>query len=216
MKIPLRELEEARHDPRAYLQRQRRAAQGEIRFNPKNKHQTLKRAIYVFHKSNDLQAAHDYLEKSYLKQFKQTKDLILYAEKLEKCAIEFNQSGATVFKVNDRLVVPLPQDLNDAGVIVSGEIPRVDLTDDGYTAWLFSKKTEQWEDELRLPVIQFAYAQILGAIEDEIKIGVYDFSQGTQKLFSFPEQQLSIAQNEFHELLKQILKLGESNLDLHL
>lgn len=205
MKLPLRELEEARRDPGAYTRR--RAAAGQKSVGYKSKYLTLQRAVYRFHRSNnDLTAAQEYLEQSYLKQFKRPEELATYAEKLERYTEGFKSLGSTVIRVRDRLVVPLPQKLADAGFRVSGEIPRIDLTGEGYTAWLFAKKTEQWEAELRLPIIQAAYARELGVGEDEVKVGVYDFSKEEHKLFDFSARELRTAQNELHKLIELMLR----------
>lgn len=205
MKIPLRELEEARRDPSAYVRR-RRAAAGKKSIGYKSKYLTLQRAVYRFHRSNnDLMAAQEYLEQSYLKQFKRPEQLAKYGEQLERYAEEFTSLGSTVIRVKDRLAIPLPQKLSDAGFRVSGEIPRIDLTGEGYTAWLFAKKTERWEEELRLPIIQAAYARELGVGEDEVKVGVYDFSKGEHKLFDFSARELRAAQNELHKLVRMML-----------
>jgi hypothetical protein len=146
-----------------------------------------------------------------LRQFKRPEQLTIYARQLERYAEEFVRSGAAIFRIRDRLIVPLPQKLVDAGVRVAGEIPRVDLTSDGYTAWLFAKKTEQWEDELRLPIIQAAYAREMGAGEDEVKVGVYDFSKGSQKIYSFSPRELRATQNELLKLLKRVVE-GDSDV----
>lgn len=211
MKVPLRELEEARRDPGAYVRR-RRAAAAQKYIGFKSKYLTLQRAVYRFHRSNnDLQAAQEYLEQSYLRQFKRPEQLAIYAEQLGRYADAFKGLGTTAFRVKDRLVVPLPKKLTDAGMRVSGEIPRVDLTAAGYTAWLFAKKTDRWEDELRLPVIQVAYARELGADEEEIKVGIYDFSKGEHKLYEFSARKRRAAQSEVYRLLRQMLRLSEGD-----
>jgi hypothetical protein len=72
MKIPLRELEQVRKDPRAYLRRREGASGG--RFNPKSKYATLQRAALHYHKSNgDLDRGREYLEGAYAKQFEGSK-----------------------------------------------------------------------------------------------------------------------------------------------
>jgi hypothetical protein len=203
MKIPLRELEEARRNPDAYLRKRR--SSGGFNFNPKSKYRTLVRSVNTFHRTgNDSTSAQDYLEANFAKLFKEQKQLAEYIEKLGQYISDFKDSGATVFKVRDILVVPLITELKDAGFYISGEIPRLDITPDGYTAWLFSNKPIDWENEIRLPLIQSAYAEILKVDEREIKINIYDFVEREQKSFHFSKTQLEDAQNELHRTLKRI------------
>jgi hypothetical protein len=207
MKIPLRELEEARRDIGAYLQRKRSEGSGSY---GRSKYLTLQRAIHVFHRSNNnIETAQEYLEESF-KKFKRPAEFARYIELLEQYSEEFKILGTTVFRVKDRLLVPLTQEFVNAGVRISGEIPRVDLTDTGYTAWVFSKNAVGLEDELRLPIIKAAYAVELGAEEDEIEIGVYDFSKGEHKLFNFSQTDINAAIDELNRLVSRALKLNQA------
>jgi hypothetical protein len=207
MNIPLRELEEARRDIGAYLQRKWSEGSGSY---GKSKYLTLQRAIHVFHRSNNnTETAHEYLEESF-KRFKSQSDLAKYIELLEQYSNEFKLLGTTAIRVKDRLVVPLRQEFVDAGVRISGEIPRVDLTDTGYTAWIFSKNAEDLEDELRLPIIKAAYAAELSAELDEVEVGVYDFSRGEHRLFVFSQAEIKAAQDELDRLVSRALKLNRT------
>jgi hypothetical protein len=85
------------------------------------------------------------------------------------------------------------------------------MTDDGYTAWLFVKKTDRWDDELRLPIIQSAYAREMGAEEDEIKVGIYDFSKGEQHLYHFTKSELEAAKGDLHRLLQRLKKMNKDD-----
>ncbi len=210
MKIPLRELEEARRNPDAYLKK-RRSVKG-FNFNPKSKYRTLVRSIHKFHRvNNDATVAQDYLEESFAKQFKEQKQLPTYIEKLGQYTSDFKDSGASVFRVNDILIVPLRPELAKAGFHISGEIPRLDITLDGYTAWLFSNKPVEWEDEIRLPLIQSAYAEILNVEEAEIKVNVYDFAGNEQKSFQFSQEQLADSKIELEKTLNLIQLLEKES-----
>jgi hypothetical protein len=146
------------------------------------------------------------LEAAFLKRFKLQRDLPKYMEQLGQYAGEFARSGATVFKVKDRLSFPLEEELSEK-FKVSGQIPRVDLTSDGYTVWLFSEETKDWSSQLRLPLIQFAYAEALSAPADELKIGIYDFSTAEQWVRSFTDDEISTARASLSRLLRRFAEL---------
>lgn len=210
MKIPLRELEEARRNPDAYLKKRRNSTG--FNFSPKSKYRTLVRSVHTFHRNgNDSTLAQDYLEENFAKQFKDQKQLPQYIEKLGHYISDFNDTGASVFRVNDILVIPLSLEFIEAGFRISGEIPRLDITPDGYTAWLFTNKFIEWENEIRLPLIQSAYAEILRVEEQEIKVNIYDFVENEQKSFQFSKDQLINAKNELHKMLNLILVLEKDN-----
>lgn len=212
MKIPLRELEEARSNPDAYLKKRRSST--ENKFNPKSKYRTLVRSIHTFHRNgNDSNFAQDYLETNFANQFKDQKQLAEYIEKLGQYISDFRDTNASVFRVKDILVIPLVPEFKEAGFHISGEIPRLDITPDGYTAWLFSNKPVEWENEIRLPLIQSAYAEILKVDEQEVKVSTYDFMENEQKSFQFSKTQLDDAKIEFEKILNliRILDLTEKS-----
>lgn len=210
MKIPLRELEEARRNPDAYLKKRRNSTG--FNFNPKSKYRTLVRSVHTFHRhGNNSNFAQDYLETNFAKQFKDQKQLAQYIEKLGQYILDFKDAGATVFRVKDILVVPINSEFKEAGFHISGEIPRLDITADGYTAWLFSNKPIEWENEIRLPLIQSAYAEALKVEEQEVKVNIYDFVGNEQKSFQFSKGELADAQFELKKMLSLIQSLEKDN-----
>jgi hypothetical protein len=210
MRISLGDLEQARRDPRAYI-RHRESRGGGFFF--KSGYATLQRAVFHFHKSKgNIEEAKQYLRESYERQFKHKQRLEGYVKQLERYALEFSKQGTSVFKVRDRLVIPVPEKL--AGQIsVTGQIPRLDLSSGGYNVWLFAKQPLDWRSELRLPIIQAAYSKKLSANIDEIKVGVYDFSTSTYTDYSFDELEIVEANREFAGLLQQLSTIaGRSSL----
>lgn len=210
MKISLSDLEEARRNPEEYLKKQQSSTG--IKYNPKSKHRMLIRSIYTFHrKGSDPNSAQNYLEASFAKNFKDQRQLPLYIEQLGQYILSFKDSNAMVFKVRDILTIPLSAEFNDANFRISGEIPRIDITPDGYTAWIFSNKPVDWENEIRLPLIQSAYAEILKVDQQEIKVNIYDFIKGDCKSFQFSKSELENANKDFIKTLKQIRLLENRN-----
>lgn len=210
MKIPLRELEEARRNPDAYLKKRRNSTG--FNFNPKSKYRTLVRSVHTFHRQgNNSNFAQDYLETNFAKQFKDQKQLAQYIEKLGQYILDFKDAGATVFRVKDILVIPINSEFIEAGFHISGEIPRLDITPNGYTVWLFSNKPIDWENEIRLPLIQSTYAEILKVEEQEVKVNIYDFMGNEQKSFQFSKSELADAQQELKKMLSLIQALEKDN-----
>jgi hypothetical protein len=80
----------------------------------------------------------------------------------------------------------------------------VDLTQNGYSAWLFAKEIGNWRSELRLPVVQGAYAARLGAPVEEVTVGVYSFASATYTEYSYKPEEVAAALNELFTLLRQL------------
>lgn len=201
LNVPLRDLEEAQRNPRAYAKKKATPRSG---FNPRSKYLALQRAVYRFHRTGDgLAQAAEYLEANFNRQFKTRDDLPQYLEKLEAYAEALSRLGTTVVKVRDRLLVPLGDALASR-FRVSGDIPRLDLTPEGYSVWLFAKRTGDWGSELRLPIIQSAYAGQLAVPLNEVRVGVYDFSTGLYKDYGFTEREVSRAEASLRHLLRQL------------
>jgi hypothetical protein len=209
MRISLSELEQARRDPRAYV-RQREGRGGGFFF--KSGYATLQRAVFRFHQSKgNLEEAKKYLQESYERQFKHRQKLEGYIEQLERYTLEFANRGNRVFKVRDRLVIPVPEELANQ-VSVTGQIPRLDFVPSGgYNVWLFAKQPVDWRAELRLPLIQAAYSKKLTAGLNEVKVGVYDFSTATYTDYSFDEQEVTEANHELVDLLQQVTAISSRN-----
>ena len=70
----------------------------------------------------------------------------------------FEALNAEVVKYKDNLILALPEEFKNK-VEVYGQVPRVDLTPEGYSVWLFDKSAKNWRDEIRFPLIQAAYAR---------------------------------------------------------
>jgi hypothetical protein len=200
MNVPLRDLEEALRDPRVYAIKRSTPS---LKFFPRSKYLTLQRAIYKYHSNKDLVVARQYLVESFSRQFKDQEDLPDYEEKLETYAERVTRSKTAVVRVKDRLTIPLRKPLSDQ-FKVSGDIPRIDLTSSGYSVWLFAKTTESWGNELRLPLIQSAYARQFDSSFDEVRVGVYDFSTGDYSDYGFTEREIRAADRSLSRLLQQL------------
>jgi hypothetical protein len=206
MKIPLRELEQVRKDPRAYLRRREGASGGG--FNPKSKYATLQRAALHYHKSNgDLDRARKYLEDAYAKLFKDQRSLQGSLIQLNRYADAFAQLGSRVFQIRDRLSLSLPEAISREINLIA-QIPRLDLTLNGYAVWLFAKEPSDLRSELRLPLIQEAYSRKLSARLDEITVGVYDFATANYESYSFTQREINKATDELGDLVERLVSIA--------
>jgi hypothetical protein len=206
MKIPLRELEQVRTDPHAYIRG--KEASGRSEFYGKSIYLTFKRAVFHFHElGGDLVAAKNFFEEVYNENFKSKKALAGYMQKLDVYAQEFRKSKATVIKIRDRVTVPLPDSLSRE-ITLSAEIPRLDLISNGYAVWLFSKDTSIARTELRLPLIQFAYSKKLGSALSELTVGVYEFATANYVAYQFSNTEIDAAFSELERLVKRLVLIA--------
>jgi hypothetical protein len=208
MKIHLRDLELARQDPAAYLNKIERPKTG---FGKRSKGSVFLQAIYEFHKpQNSLAGALEYLTKSF-EQFKNNPaSLQIYQDRLITYAHEFEKLGNTMIKPKDNLTLSLPNEFRGIAKVY-GQISRIDLAPEGYHVWLFERVTRDWRDEIRFPLIQSAYTQSLlqnmFAYDDEVKVGVYDFSTSSYTLFRYTEQEIEEAEKILFGLLRQLIAI---------
>lgn len=214
IRVRLGDLEMARRDPGAYL---RKLKEPKPKFGRKSKHAVLLLAVYRFHKyagglfdkySGDLTGALKYFDALYEKKkfSKNPGSKQLYQDQLTTYAQEFGALNAEVVKYKDNLTLTLPEAFKDK-VEVHGQVPRVDLTPEGYSVWLFDKSAKNWRDEIRFPLIQAAYAQKFSADLEEVSVGVYDFSTASYTSFSFTENEVEEAETLLYDLLRQLIAI---------
>jgi hypothetical protein len=206
MKIPLRELEQVRNDPRAYLRKRERP--GGSDFYGKSKYLTLQRAVFHYHEEKgDLDSARKYLEDAHARQFKDQRSLQGWLDQLNNYAAAFRRLGNSVFKVRDQLKLSLPEAISRE-VSLTAQIPRLDLTSKGYAVWLFSKVPVDLRSELRLPLIQETYSKKLSAALDEITVGVYDFATANYESYSFSQREVNRATDELGQLVDRLVSIA--------
>jgi hypothetical protein len=211
MRIPLTDLEKVRRDPKAYSLRHK-ARRSRIAPNPKGKprlsesiYPLLMRAISELHRSKgSLTRARRHLKRICPPHLRRRKALLEAIDQLDKYAVEFQTSGHKVFRRRDRLVLPLPKRFA-AKVSITGEIPRIDLSKSGYTVWLFTRGSVDWDRELRLPLIQWAYSTRLNSEIEDVALAAYDFSSQRYETHQFTKGQIRSAKKELFRLLRQLV-----------
>ena len=81
---------------------------------------------------------------------------------------------------------------------------RVDLTPEGYGAWVFARRCADWTRDPRLPLMQAAVAAELGVDVEEVTAGVYCFEDGSHHPVPYDFDQVA---NEIAELCKVLDRL---------
>lgn len=200
-KISLTHLEEVRRDPIAY---KKKRDNGAI-FRPgKSVFQTLKRAIYEYHKATNPIAAMNYLEAG-LESFKNRRPCEKAVEDLQWYITEHQQRGWPTILKKRNISVPLSTQYADS-LQITGEINRIDMhPDDTYAAWLFNKGTAgNWLDELRMPVIQNAVGVEMGVSPELVHIGIYCFEDRTVNIHNFTNNDIRRAHLELEDLFRKM------------
>jgi hypothetical protein len=202
----LRELEQVRNDPRAYLRKRERPSGSD--FYGKSKYLTLQTAVFHYHEEKgDLDIARKYLQDAYARQFKDQRSLQVWLDQLNNYAAAFRRLGNSVFKVRAQLKLSLPEAISQE-LSLTARIPILDLTTKGYAVWLFSKVPVDLRSELRLPLIQETYSKKLSAALDEITVGVYDFATANYESYSFTQREVNRATDELGQLVDRLISIA--------
>lgn len=229
IRVRLSDLEIARRDPGAYL---RKLKEPKPKFGRKSKHAVMLLAVYRFHKysgglfdkfSGDLSGALKYFDALYEKKkfVKNPVSKKFYQKRLTTYAQEFGALDAEVVKYKDNLILALPEEF-DGKIEVYGQVPRIDLSLEGYSVWVFDKGAQlltrktaptpsspkNWREEIRFPIIQAAYAKKFSADLEEVKVGVYDFSTASYTSYSFTEDEIKEAEILLYGLLRQLISIS--------
>lgn len=200
-KISLTELEEVRKNPAAF-KKKKEATKGV--FASKSIFQTLKWAIFKYHKDNNNLAAMSYLEDG-LGKFKNRNKCEKAIEDLQWYIAEYQKLGWATALQKHNITIPLSTQYADS-LKITGEINRIDFHPNGtYAAWLFSKESKgNWQDELRMPIIQNAIGVEMGAPPELVHVGIYDFEDHKINLHNFKEKDIRRAHLELEDLFRKM------------
>jgi hypothetical protein len=200
LKVPLGDLREALRNPRAFVRNQGAGRSGFGR----NRYMELRDVALAFHKENDVDASVASLEER-LNRYKTTRDNEQYLSKLREYVSNFEALGTAVARVRSNIVLPTPEGYNDFRI--TGQVTRLDVDPAaGYRAWIFASRTEDWDDDLRFPLMQAACASQLDVDVEEVVPGVYDFSAGTYNVFQSTKRKVQNARRQLLSLLDEMAK----------
>jgi len=198
----LSSLEEARRNPAAYKQK---LLSDEKPFFKPGYNALLQTTILQYHREHLAeQQALDRMTNKFHQRFKAQKGLDEIARQFAEYVAEYSAQEYLATITHQRLRLLLPEDIS-ASFEVTGKVPRLDTTSNGYAAWLFSKTHGDWKQELRMPLIQAAIAADLGTDMEEVTVGVYCFEDGAHTAYCFTETDCAVATAELRSVLLQLV-----------
>lgn len=198
-KFSITKLEEVRKNPSAYAHKLK-DINNTTDFMRQGKFAAWKRAVYRYHKTNNIVYAKSYLydELSKFKTLKGKKNQIdEYLDNLEIHVNSHNDYNYQFLNSQTRINISLSSEL-----YISGEVPIVNMiTDGGFALFFFQEQYIDWEDELRFPVLQNYFANIeLGCDLSQIDVGIYCVETSQHHSKNFSKQEVSDALQEIKDI----------------
>jgi hypothetical protein len=89
-----------------------------------------------------------------------------------------------------------------------GEISRIDVTRSGYRAIILKNPPLEWQDQLRMPLIQQAISATFGRPADEIEVGFQKLNSTNLQTISYDAGQRESAEARFRSLGRSIRRLS--------
>lgn len=196
IKFSITKLEEARSNTRQFAdsliqESNKKSIMG------RSKYRTWQYATRKYHKLESEQGAINILENS-LSNFKtiKRKEIDFYIDRLQHYIENHRYKRFSYVGFIKSLSITIYPE-----VIVSGEIPIINLTPQGYGIFLFSKKSYPWQNELRFPLIQHHFANVVyGCDSSEIEVGIYCFETDSYESKIFVEAEIENALAETNEM----------------
>lgn len=165
----------------------------------------LRLSIFYFHKSSG-PAARDYMTKMIrrhtLKNVSRLNEIEASLDRYIKWATEEALKVADT-KVNIACQIGFLE--------LRGEVGRVDVTSKGYRAVLLGKIPDDWEQQLRMPLIQIAIASMYGRPQEKMEVGFQqlDASKLATKLYS--DDQIQRAERKFIALGRIVRRIAKTS-----
>jgi hypothetical protein len=165
----------------------------------------LRLSIFHFHHTSSV-AARDYLAQMIRRH--NLKNVTRIAE------IEIGLDRYITWATQERLKVA------DTKVIIAyelgflelrGELGRVDVTDSGYRAVLLGKVPQDWEKQLRMPLLQAAIAQMFGRQQDKTEVGFQELDASRLAVRLYTDIEIQRAQRKFTALGRVVRRISKTN-----
>jgi hypothetical protein len=122
---------------------------------------------------------------------------------LERYVREWRRQGNPLIRYRDNLAIPISKKYST--FTVSGQAARVDLVPSGgYAVWMFGRNALDWEDDPRMPLLQYSYAERLSVGMDSIAVGIYDFETSVYNTRTFSAIEVRAARRSLNELLEAL------------
>ncbi len=197
MRISHNDIEVCRRNPRAWVAQKVGPSSGFIRTGYAG---ATKLAIYHFHKTNNQSITQRYLEDLF-----DSLDLRNSAQKdraLENLDgyIEWCRTAAPVVATYR---LRLNYDLGSEWIL-GGEISRIDIISGGYRGIILGNIPDNWDHQLRIPLIQRALAGRLQRPEIDIAVGFQNLDGGDLRVVSFPKDEIDDAETSVQDLARTL------------
>lgn len=92
-----------------------------------------------------------------------------------------------------------------------GEISRVDVTDSGYRAVLLGKVPQEWEKQLRMPLLQVAVAQMYARPQDKTEVGFQELDASNLAVRLYSDVEIQRAQRKFMALGRIVRRISKTS-----
>ena len=200
-KFSITQLEQVRKNPSAFANQLKSGITESGNFFGRARFLRWQDAVNDFHKTNDLSKAIKYLENSlsgYAENKKNSKiqeefieSLIYYVDELEKNSYIYLKAETLKIEINEK-------------VMISGRVPLTYMNGSGgFSIHFFSRSNEDWEGELKFPILQKHFADnIFGTDIDKIQVGIYCITDN--KFYA-----TTYSSNEIEEADKELENIGD-------
>lgn len=193
MKISITKLETARKNPKAFVAAVK-AGENSQSFGGRAKYIRFQDSINHFNKTNDFHKTVNYFNNSfsqYVDNTKNRKDQERYFNSLNDYVNEFKKKKFEFVK-KENLKIELTE-----RVMITGQIPMTFKNNKGECfAYFFAKDSEDWENELRFPIVQNYFRDIFKTELNNIHVGIFNISKNKFQEISFPEKEILKAEKE--------------------
>jgi hypothetical protein len=204
LKLAHRELEEARTNATRFI-RERIAAAQQAKSGGPSAVRFWQYAVYALHSGLSAQEAGDKFEQMCRRSFEdgaaQERRIERFRRALQVYYDDFSRLNHTVIRTGVRLSLEL-----GPGVNMTGELGRLDLTQDGYAAFLLVKtRPATWNAELRMPLLQAACARRLGVPEELVEVGIYALDTEAHEWRRFSSAEIAEATSEAAQVAARVI-----------
>jgi hypothetical protein len=199
-RINLPQLESAREDPIAFAERLNSTTSNSS--YGYSKISDWKNAIFEYHKSQDLTATLDYFHDKFYAHFKNTADFEFYSSAIVNYVTDYHDNGLVFVSKRKLMEIVLEPNV----LSLRGQVPLVNMNIDGGHSITFFLKTnnEDWQNELKFPIIQNHYASELGIDLSEVEIGIFALDVGSHFLRTYSESEVEDAMLELNSIASTI------------
>lgn len=205
MRISHRELAQFQRNPAEWISKKDNPT---ANFRRQGYNQCLREGIYFFHRHENDKMAREYIQDRIIKLGLKNEPRIQKTLRYYDTYIDWFQSRKIT---TARSRVTLNFDIGN-GLILGGIICRIDMIPQGYRAILLQEIPLQWEEELRMPLIQRGIARTFYRPEEDFKVGFQELDTSNLVDNSYSKKEIDNAQMIVKQLAEEVISESE-NID---